>query len=241
MVEFERETGISRFRLNRLFGGWSAARKAAGLPPRGGRTRHVPDREIYQAMHLIVAKLGRFPTLAEWRRDTPFSEGVLQSRGGKKAVQKGDARWVSTKRQLADLKARRDAGEDLTDRERWLLTRSGTALPPDPGAAAAAAGDGDWVRAAFARLAPAFLTHSSDARDGPAEAWGRADYVVVLEHDWPACPKPVFALEQFLPPETGDPAKRAAPFGPLHDPADPAYPLKGKPPRSKADDDAGEP
>ena len=240
LIAFEEATGINRVRLARLFGGWGDAREAAGLPRRGGRTRRIEDREVYAAMHLVVAKLGRFPTLDEWARFTPFSEGVLQSRGGKKAVQRGYTRWLSIKRQLAALKARKDAGETLTEKEQWMLLRSATEQAADPSREAAAAGDGGWVAEAFGKLRPAFLTHSCSARDWPDDRWGEVDYLVVLEHDWPACRRPAFALERFLP-VGGDGAKREALFGPVHDPADRRWPLRGKPPLPKPGESGAQP
>ena len=232
LCEFQRETGLSQKVVDRAFGGWGNAREAAGLPRRGGRTGGIPDRAIYMALHRLVTRFGRFPTVAEFNRLSPYSGDVFHSRGGKKAVQKGYARWLAIKRQLADLNARREAGETLTEQELRALYLSSTLQAPDPSRDAAAAGDGDWVEAAFARLRPAFLTHSGGARDWDAEGWGTTDYLIVLEHDWPACPKPVFPLERFLPPG-GDPAQREALFGPVHDPADRRYPLKGKPPLPK--------
>ena len=208
------------------------ARAAAGLSRRPGRTRRIVDRDLWEAMHLLVAKLGRFPTVAEWGRLSPYSAAVINDRGGQKAFQRGYTRWVSIKRQLAALKARKDAGETLTEKEQWMLLRSATEQAADPSREAAAAGDGGWVAEAFGKLRPAFLTHSSSARDWPEERWGEVDYLVVLEHDWPACRRPAFALERFLP-VGGDGARREALFGPVHDPADRRWPLRGKPPLPK--------
>ncbi|QDT64341.1 hypothetical protein [Calycomorphotria hydatis] len=53
-----------------------------------------------------------------------------------------------------------------------------------------------WLAGVWAQLKPGFAFKTSEYRDAECHRKFEHDYIIALEHDWPACPIPVILFEQ---------------------------------------------
>ena len=177
LAQFEQHSGVNDTVLYRVAGSWTRLRRDAGLPGLRGRSvaPEVTDTELCEQWHRLVERLGRHPKMREWARYAPMGTGVIQNRGGKQAMLERYARWLTRRRYGLDQPA-----------------------APDEHAPA----DSHYLAERWRSLTPGFALHSAHARRDFDDAdWRRIDFLIVLEHDWPACPRPVLELHRFRRPD----------------------------------------
>ena len=212
---FVERTGIAESQVRKHFGSWTALLKELGRSGAERDYRRHADEQLWEAYHKLVGRLGRFPTQAEIDRDAPFSSRTYYARFGPQPHVKAAYRqWLaqrasgrrnraSGRRQSADGGASAATPDGIGRREPTDV--SGDLRPPLAGALAGALTDGEtndmiWLRNQWRRVRIAFELRSSEFCWRSASQW---DLLVVLEHDWPACPVQVLRLCDLLP-ENGE-------------------------------------
>lgn len=172
LKEFVAETGIPESQIRRHFGSWTALRKEQGWSDQDRDCKRHSDEDLWEALHALIQKLGRFPTNAEIDRRTPFAARTYYTRFGPQP-------------------------QVVQAYRRWLRSRDEqSACPEQPLPSRDQYGDVRWLRERWGQLRVTFELRSSDFRDRPAHHW---DLLVVLQHDWPACPVKVLRLCDVLP------------------------------------------
>ncbi|MCA9028211.1 MAG: hypothetical protein KDA86_23575 [Planctomycetaceae bacterium] len=169
---FVAETGVPESQVRKHFGSWSALVKECGsVNDERDRKRHS-DEALWKAYHGLVEKRGRFPTNAEIDRYSPFSSRTYYARfGSQPRVRMQYARWL----QARQASGGRQSPVEMEGRR-----------PVDV----------RWMRERWGKFRVTFELHSSDFRGRVAHEW---DLLVVLDHDWLACPVKVLRMSELLP------------------------------------------
>ena len=205
---FVARTGIAESQVRKHFGSWTALRKELGGSGAERDCTRLTDEQLWEAYHKLVDRFGRFPTQAEIDRHAPFSSRTYYARfGPQPRVKAAYRQWLarlasggsnkaSGRRQSPDGGALPAAFDAVGRRE--PTDASGDLRPPLAGALAGApVGDEMiWLRNQWRRVRIAFELRSSEFCWRSASHW---DLLVVLEHDWPACPVKVLRLCDLLP------------------------------------------
>ncbi len=177
-----RLTGVPRNRVYSQFGSWVKLKAAAGLPPARPRRNTYSDDDVLSALHEIIQRLRRFPRQYEIKNEAGLSYQVLYSRwGDMQNIAARYRRWLS-ERQHKDQEAL-----NLPQRQKKNVFED----MPDAGAA-----DVRWLRRTWQGMKVAFELHSSDFQGRPSHL---CDLLIVLRHDWLACPVKVLELADILP------------------------------------------
>ena len=201
---FVERTGIAESQVRKHFGSWTALRKELGSSVTERDCKRHADEQLWEAYHTLVDRLGRFPTQAEIDRHAPFSSRTYYARFGpqphvKTAYRQWLAQRASGRRQSADGGGSAATCDTVERREK--IDVSGDLRPPLAGALAdGETNDMTWLRNQWRRVRIAFELRSSEFCWRSAAQW---DLLVVLEHDWPACPVQVLRLCDLLP-ENGE-------------------------------------
>jgi hypothetical protein len=171
--EFVDRTGVPLSQVRQHFGNWAGLREELGLPPRARIRKRYSDDDILRQFHESAERLGRFPTIREFDAATGVSTTTLYRRFGPLAkVEQRYREWL-----------RRQHWPEPTGYNRQV-----DANPPR---------DVVWLRNRWFNLRVGFELRSSDFKGREPDA---CDFLVVLEHDWPACPVRVLELHQALLP-----------------------------------------
>lgn len=174
--QFVAQTSIPESQIRKHFGSWMGLRKEHGWIGDERDYRRITDDDLWNAYHELVQKLGRFPKQNEIDKRAPYSSRTYFVRFGSQPILKTKYQlWV--KRQE---KAAAAEGEEETA----------------DGSAPKRAADLGWLREQCQKLQVTYELRSSDFR---AKAGWQWDLLVVLEHDWPACPIKVLELSELLP------------------------------------------
>lgn len=170
--KFTKHTGIPMTQVRWHFGSWKTLRSELGLNPRASCGKQYSVDDLCRHYHACVEKLGRFPSVQEFELHTGISASTFYRRVGKlPAFQQRYASWLH-RQQLPDPHGH---------------NRQVVANPPR---------DVVWLRNRWFNLRVGFELRSSDFKGREPDA---CDFLVVLEHDWPACPVRILELHQALP------------------------------------------
>lgn len=171
--EFVSEAGIAESQIRKHFGSWTDLRKEHGWTgDERDHTQHT-DETLWEAYHSLVERLRRFPTNAEIDQHSAFAARTYYTRFGTQAKMRMKyARWLHKQQ------------------------ASGGRQSPDEGEQTGPPADVRWLRNRWQQLRITFALCSSEFRGRQPHEW---DLIVVLDHDWPACPVKVIRLSDILP------------------------------------------
>lgn len=168
--EFHRQTGICHRQIARHFGTWSNLRREMGLEPRAKRKNSYSLDELFEKYHEVVLKVGRPATFHEIGRWCEVTPATLRTRiGNRPELDRAYEAWL---RRREDPAPRRPAAGDNPPRSH------------------------DWLRNRWFGLRVGFEIRSSDYKGREVDG---LDALIVLEHNWPACPVRVVELQEALP------------------------------------------
>lgn len=177
---FSRETGIPESQIYRHFTSWSQLREAAGLEPHLRFRPWFTEEELLREFHGVMMKLRRIPSCHEFGQQAKVSWQLMHRRfGGKRQILKRYREWLD--RKVAELREPKPAEPP----------RHVQAPRLEPGR------DVAWVRQKWQNLKVGFELRSSDVQGLRPDD---CDLLIVLEHDWKACPFRVLELRQVLLP-----------------------------------------
>lgn len=177
--EFTDHTGITAAQVYRHFGSWLHFRHELGLTRQANNKHRWSRDELFQGYHRAVESRGRLPTVYEFQRLTGISYDAL-------------ARRIGPREQLVEAYAQWLRQQPWPEPTGWNRQ-----VHPNP------ARDVTWLRNRWINLKVAFDLRSSCFKGREPDA---CDLLIVLEHDWPACPVKVLELHRFLP--RGEPRPR---------------------------------
>jgi hypothetical protein len=171
--QFLEHTGVTMREIRRHFGSWSGLRRELGLYHRARPRKRWSVDDLCREFHSCVVKLGKLPSVQEFDRITGISASTFYRRiGNMKKFQSVYGVWL-----------RKQHWPDANVHNPQI-----DANPPR---------DVVWIRRKWFSLRVGFELRSSDFRGREPDA---CDFLVVLEHDWPACPVRILELHQVLLP-----------------------------------------
>jgi len=172
---FLEQSGVPESRIRREFGTWAAMRREAGLRPEDRDRSRVSDHQLWAEYAQVVKQLNRLPTGEELDRLGRYSSRTYRNRFGPRPKLKRVFReWLLQQKSEADEERLCNVTDDAP--------REGT---PDLA----------LLRSRWRQLKVTFEVRSSDFRDRAVRDW---ELLVVLEHDWPACPLKVLELSDVV-------------------------------------------
>lgn len=172
---FLKQSGVPESQIRSEFGTWAAMRREAGLRPEDRDRTQVSDHQLWEEYTRIVKQLNRTPSTEELDRLGRYSARTYRNRFGPQAkLKRAFRQWLL--RQQPETREERFC--NVTDD-----------APPE------GTPDLPLLRSRWRELKVTFEVRSSDFRDRAVQDW---ELLVVLEHDWPACPLKVLELSDVV-------------------------------------------
>ena len=177
LKKFCRLTGVPEGAIYRLVDSFGDLREAVGLSRRVKQESWYSEDDLMQAFHNVVQRLGRLPTCSEFGLYSPMSQRVLFQRlGGIHGAIAKYREWLPRQKEpkpADDFESAMNPQQPEQDPQMVI----------------------PWMRKEWLGMRVGFEMRSGDFQGRPAEA---CDVLVVLNHDWPACPVPVIVFSKIL-------------------------------------------